>query len=306
MSTPMTMTNCPSEETLAAFIDGRLDPESRRRVVEHMSSCADCYSVISAAWDLQAADPAALPAPAPVVRGRFDSRTVWAPAAAALAAAAMVSFVFLYAPLHDRLFPPKTGIEALVEASEGLRYRPTDGRIVGGFPYRKHSVNRGDKDKEDENLTLLIAASTAEEAAEKNPTEENRRALAIAYLMNKRAGDAVERLETLLRQKTGKRDLAEAITTTTDTALLIDLAAAWLARGATKDANLAMSAAERAWTLGKTPEAAWNRAVAAQRLDSTQEAIDRWEQYLVLDPSSPWAAEARNRLSDLRTDRFSQ
>lgn len=297
MSTPMMMTNCPSEETLAAFIDGLLDPESRRRVVEHITACADCYSIVSAAWDLQAAEPVA----APVVEGRFGSRKSWGSVAAALAAAAMVSFVFLYTPIRDLLFPP-SGIEKLVAASEAVQSRPSEGRLVGGFPYRAHSVKRGKI--EDENLTLLLAARNAEEAVEKNPTEENRRALAIAYLMNKRARDAVELLETLLRQKTGKRDLAEAIHASTDAPLLTDLAAAWLARGNTlpesDDAGLAMKAAERAWTLDETPEAAWNAAVAAERLDRVQDAIGRWERYLTLDSSSPWADDARNRLSRLR------
>src|ERR1700719_3559751 len=37
----------PSDETLAAFLDGRLDPETRRRVIEHMTTCDECYSVVA-------------------------------------------------------------------------------------------------------------------------------------------------------------------------------------------------------------------------------------------------------------------
>lgn len=300
MSTPMTMTNCPSEETLAAFIDGRLDPESRRSVVEHMTTCPDCYAIVSAGWDLQAAEVVAAE-PAPVVRGRFGRPAFYA----AALAAAVASFVFLYPPLHDLAFPPKAGIEVLVEASEKLPNRAVEGRVVGGFPYRKHPVPRGKQEEEDENFTLLVAAGNVEAAAAKNPTEENRHVLAIARLMIKHSRDAVELLEALLREKTGKTDLSEAIAATTDAGLLTDLSAAWLARGDTtpqsNDASLAMEAAKRAWTLGKTPEAAWNLAVAAQRLGHDQEAIGRWEQYLVLDPSSSWATEARNRINDLRS-----
>ena len=54
----MHMTNCPSEETLAAFIDGRLDIEARQRVVEHVTTCEDCYAIVSFAWDFQAEEPA--------------------------------------------------------------------------------------------------------------------------------------------------------------------------------------------------------------------------------------------------------
>jgi hypothetical protein len=33
---------CPSEETNAAFLDGRLDEEARRQVVEHLADCGEC------------------------------------------------------------------------------------------------------------------------------------------------------------------------------------------------------------------------------------------------------------------------
>ena len=36
---------CPGSETLAAFIEGSLDPESHRVVVQHLSNCLHCYSV---------------------------------------------------------------------------------------------------------------------------------------------------------------------------------------------------------------------------------------------------------------------
>ena len=42
MRTPMEHTGFPTDETLAAFVDGRLDGETRRRVIEHMADCADC------------------------------------------------------------------------------------------------------------------------------------------------------------------------------------------------------------------------------------------------------------------------
>ena len=45
----MEHTGFPSDETLAAFLDGRLDPETRRRVIEHMTTCDECYSVVAAA-----------------------------------------------------------------------------------------------------------------------------------------------------------------------------------------------------------------------------------------------------------------
>ncbi len=48
MTAPETM-SCPSEETLAEFIDGRLDPEARRSVVEHLAVCGECRDIVMAA-----------------------------------------------------------------------------------------------------------------------------------------------------------------------------------------------------------------------------------------------------------------
>src|SRR5260221_5655479 len=43
----MEHTGFPSDETLAAFLDGNLDPDTRRRVIEHMTTCEECYSVVA-------------------------------------------------------------------------------------------------------------------------------------------------------------------------------------------------------------------------------------------------------------------
>ena len=51
MSTPIPMSNCPSEETLAAFIDGRLDSRARRHVIAHIAICPDCHAIVTASWD---------------------------------------------------------------------------------------------------------------------------------------------------------------------------------------------------------------------------------------------------------------
>jgi hypothetical protein len=37
--------SCPTEETIAAFIDGRLTVEERHDLLEHFYDCEDCYAV---------------------------------------------------------------------------------------------------------------------------------------------------------------------------------------------------------------------------------------------------------------------
>ena len=35
--------DCPSDQTLAAFIDNRLNTEQRSTVLDHLDACPDCY-----------------------------------------------------------------------------------------------------------------------------------------------------------------------------------------------------------------------------------------------------------------------
>ena len=49
MKAPMEHSAFPSDETLAAFIDGRLDEETRKKVTAHVAECDDCYGTIMAA-----------------------------------------------------------------------------------------------------------------------------------------------------------------------------------------------------------------------------------------------------------------
>src|SRR3954452_1947053 len=79
----------PSDETLAAFIDGRLDDVTRRRVIEHMTSCDECYAVYLAATEMQKAGGAAPPR-----RPRFFLRHSW-PATFPIPIAAVLTVILL-------------------------------------------------------------------------------------------------------------------------------------------------------------------------------------------------------------------
>lgn len=63
MTAPGSMTFCPSEETLASFIDRRLDREARRRLIEHMSVCVDCREVVVTAAAFKAGELGIRPEP---------------------------------------------------------------------------------------------------------------------------------------------------------------------------------------------------------------------------------------------------
>src|SRR5688572_33364873 len=105
------MTNCPSDETLAAFIDGRLEVSAHDEVVAHLSSCSECRDVVNSAHELPA---------------EASPRRSWIPAAALAAAAAVAAVIFL-GPIADR-FRMSRSMAALTAATANLPERPIQAR----------------------------------------------------------------------------------------------------------------------------------------------------------------------------------
>ena len=110
-------------------------------------------------------------------------------------------------------------------------------------------------------------------------------------------------MDAALLDETSQRSVSAAIDESNDVSLLNDLSVALSHRAvphqSVADAAEAVRCAERAWRLGRTAEAAWNRAVAMEALNGPKSATTAWHDYLALDPSSPWAAEARKKLAPL-------
>jgi len=266
----------PSDETLAAYIDGRLDEETRKLVVEHMAGCAECLDIVSAGREMGAA--------APVVRGVNWSRNV----VFGLAAAAAVAIIFFLTPVRDLIWP-RDDIKTL--ASVAPPKRLSDGR-VSGFPYRERAARnrgKGNDDSDHDSLEFLSAAAEVQKRATDHPDDAAAlHAEGVSYLVLGYVADAVKTLEDA-RQKETKPDPR----------LLNDLAAAYLAAGRAEDA---LTTANRAWTLAKTPEIAWNRALAAQRANHRSEAIAAWNDYLRISDSPQWTAEAQKYRDEVQSE----
>src|SRR5437660_6381756 len=265
----------PSDETLAAFIDGRVDADTRGRVLEHLTTCAECYSVFIGTTEMPAAAAADLSNVRPFRRARSAIAT------AAIAAAAAIGF--FVTPAGQRLYRPD-GLAALASAAPSTR--TFSGRI-SGFPYREPAaVSRGaatDPSHDPANYKLLDVAARVQEHALKSPSIENLHALGVSQLLLGDSSSAVQTLGEALRKSGG-------LDASADVALISDYSAALSTRAAqmrsSDSAALAARAAERAWSLRHTPETAWNRAVA---LDTPA----AWRDYLALDETSDWAREAR-------------
>ncbi len=290
----MEHTGFPSDETLAAFIDGRLDPETRGQVIAHMATCPECYSVFMSATEM--AEVAAAP------NGSYrSSQRAWL-AVAVTAVAAAFSIVFLVTPVRDLVLPHhESGLDALAKAAP--EQRTIAGRI-SGFPYQPMvHLTRGeslDPMKDPANASLLIAAAAVQRSVTERRSPANLHAVGVANLLLGHTDVAVDTLHEALLAETGRRRVADAIDDSNDVLLLNDLSVALSNRTAVhpKMDDEALRCAEKAWRIGRTPEAAWNRAIATETLTGAGSDISRsaWRVYLAKDPASPWAEEARKRM----------
>ena len=280
MNAAVLMETCPSDETLAAFIDDRLDEKSRLQVLEHAANCGDCRDIVVAGTDYAASSGADTPKVAP---GRFGRRLV--PLAVA---AAVLAVVFGVTPIREKLLGTN-GMTELVKAANSLPERAIDARLSGDFAYKKRKpIYRSAEAPEDAEPAVLAAALKIAERAEKNRSPKNLHELGVANILIKDADASVHALEEAARTSTVPPDV------------LTDLAAAYLTRNRDGDAQRAFDAATKAWTLKQTPAAAWNRALALERLERKPEAIAAWRKYLELDPASEWSKEAARRIETLQ------
>jgi len=290
----MEHTGFPSDETLAAFIDGRLDAETRANVIAHMTTCSECYSVFLSATEMPS---------------RVAARDVWRPrrawiAVATTTAAAGIACAFLITPVRDRILHREDGMALLANAAP--EQRTIAGRI-SGFPYQPPApVMRGsrfDPLQNPANASLLTAAAGVQRSVAARRTAANLHASGVANLLLGKDDAAIDTLHEALLRETEERTVTAAIDESDNVSLLNDLSAALSNRAINKrrpipDAAEAVRCADRAWRIGHTPEAAWNRAVATEALNGRARAIVAWHDYLAVDETSPWAEEARKRLAD--------
>ncbi len=290
----MEHTGFPSDETLAAFIDGRLDPETRGQVIAHMATCPECYSVFMSATEM--AEVVSAPN-----GSHRSSRQAWL-AVAVTALAAAFSIVFLVTPVRDLVFPRHdSGLDALAKAAP--EQRTIAGRI-SGFPYQPmvHQTRgeRVDPMRDPANATLLTAAASVQRSLNERRSPANLHAAGVANLILGHTDAAVDTLHEALLAETGRHRVAEAIDDSNDVRLLNDLSAALSNRTAVhpKTDDEALRCADKAWRISGTPEAAWNRAIATETLHGagSDSARSAWRDYLARDPVSQWATEARKRL----------
>jgi tetratricopeptide (TPR) repeat protein len=260
----------PEPEALAAFLEGNLTDQELKTVIDHLSSCEDCRSQIGGAAEFERENEAA-GSGAAEEPNRFRLPMRWLPhaAMAVLVVGGMMAVYSRYTDPLRQLQGPTRGVEARVTDADYASYKsPTRATAQDNTDYGK-----------------LGNIGRLEDKVKANPSVKNLHRLARGYLAT---GDARKAAETL----TKALELAPG-----DPDLLSDLAAA---RVAQMEYQLAVDASVLA--LEHNPSlapAAFNHALALERLHKPREAKAAWENYLKLDPSSQWAEEAKGHIKEL-------
>lgn len=184
--------------------------------------------------------------------------------------------------------PYTAGHAALVTAGGGTR--ALEPRLSGGFAFGPWPANppRGGAPTQDE----LAAEALAEGEGSWEPTTLGTRA--VLELRRGRPGEAIRLLERAVEE------------TPEDPRLQSDLAAAYLERAETEDEPrdlvAALGAAGRGIALDdRFSEAAFNRALALERLQLWEVAAEAWERVTELEADPGWRDEARERHVRLRS-----
>lgn len=282
---------CPDAETLAAYLDGTLDPPTRDGVEAHLADCAACRAGLAETMTFLRED-AARPAAAPAAPRRvpFRSTARRTGLIAALAAAAAVLIVAWVAP-QWRPWPAAGDtpeLQALMAAVAKEPARPVEGRLAGGFAYGPPpSVVRGPAGAALQPETQLAIERIRQRMS---PASSDAHTLAVARLV---AADTTGAIAALEAARTLQPQSA---------AVLNDLAAAHLARGRQSgdrtDFVQAREAAKHALRLDRTfAPAYFNLGLAYEALGASVLARDAWRGYLAIDSSSEWAREAQRHLN---------
>lgn len=294
------LADCPPDPSITYVAAGLIPAAEAEPILRHAARCATCGPLLKMAVEsingelthedehflrqLQSSQPQFVARF--VRRPNLDWR--WA-AAAALFAVTLSGLVW---SARQRFWPESESARATQLLAEAYgATRPFEPRLPA-TRFANVKAQRGALASSDISLTearLVVLRALRDDPA--NPTWlilQGR-----SELLQGQFDEAIKSLEQALDQRS-------------DPAALADLGCAYLARGdaQNKDAASYRKALE---SLGRSlqarpnaPEAVYNLALASERLQLVEEASRQWNRYLALDPTGPWAEEARAKLALLQ------
>jgi tetratricopeptide (TPR) repeat protein len=266
----------PEAEDLGRFVEGTLDDPERAAIVQHIADCDDCRILV--------VDAAEFTEPA-----KTESHNWWMGIAAAVVVA--VSVASLWYVSQNPLAP-------MIAASAKLPARPMEARLAG-FSYVPLNRMRGPRENADDIPSLQLDREIGALLERRGDDAKTLHAKGIAHLLAAwRATDADESRSERTNAVTLLQAAADRVPDSA--AYQTDLAAALLATNDDKNRDPALAHLKKALAIDpRNPEALFNHALAL-RESNPKEAIAAFQRYLTVDPSSPWATEAKTNLELLQ------
>jgi CHAT domain-containing protein len=268
---------CIDAQLLAAFAERRLKRSEMPKVLAHLERCPTCMSALKAATDL-------LDEPSRAATHDHHWRAI---------AAAVVVVVGLGVLVQRGGFFRSNPADALVRLAPRAA-RMVEPRLSGGFDYAPYQgpMRSMEGDSASQKMKLVGAIGELVERADADRTAAAQQAGGIGLVLVGSPEEAIVRLRAAAEgapaNATAWSDLAAAEYATA------------LREGRASLYPLALAHADRALRIDPNlPEALFNRALILGRLGLINASREAWNRYLAIDPSSKWAAEAREHLRAL-------
>lgn len=188
------------------------------------------------------------------------------------------------------------GMQMIVAVGNELDSRVTEGRLSGGFRYKRWPSPKYGVTSNDVKVKLGQVSS---QLRRQRLTPSVEHALGMAFLLLGDDQQAIAAFENALLRQTGATAVRRAIDRSYDGRLLSDYAAALQNRGTSSDVRFAIEAAARAVTVWNGVEARWNYAVAVSKINLANVTVEAWRDYARYDRASGWYAESVHRIEGL-------
>ncbi len=287
---------CPAAEVLAAYVERTTTPDVRTDVERHLVTCADCRAVVvETAAILNGLSLSQLEAGStPLVRRGWQGFEGFAAAAVIFLAVSVVTLnISRGAPGASR---DLRAMQVLVDTVNSEPLRLVDGRLSGEFDYgAPPPVMRAEGTARPVSPEVRIALAAVEQQASAR-NAAGQAALGVVYMIGGDLDQAVEALRNACATNPPRAPWWS------------DLSVAYIARGDRsrddEDYRRALDAADRA--LQAAPgfgPAAFNRALALDRLSRRDEALAAWTLVEQSEANSPWAVEAASHVRALTSGR---
>jgi tetratricopeptide (TPR) repeat protein len=278
-------------EQIAAYAKGEMSESVYSTAARHLMECADCRErhdeFATFAADAEVGPDSDLEEEWQALRRRVRrNKVITMPRWGAIAASVLAVLGLSYAGYRVLAPSPAHLLAEAYAEQRSFEFRIADAKYA---PIRQE---RGGGSAFSMPAPLLKAQSKLAEELKAAPADPQ--LLRLRGEAEMIARDAAAAVQTLLRAN----DLLPQ-----DAAILADLGSAYALLGEverrTENYFLAIDYLGRSIRLAANPEAMFNCALALEKAQLYDRALDQWEQYLKSDPSGEWSAEARKHRDEV-------